>query len=118
MAAPSAAPGAPAAVTEPAPGFSPLLEIEENSLAAVSRIYSLLIGNIVRAQTEWFRFLSSRFAKDAETLASLAACKSPTEIAALQTKVGADAFADYAAEAQRIIGVLEKAANETLASAA
>jgi hypothetical protein len=99
------------------PAIGMLFDVEQNSLDAATRMYTSLFGNVVRAQTEMFRFLSARFAKDASMLEQFTACKSPSDVAQLQLKLGSDAVADYLAETQRLIGMFEKASGETLAQA-
>lgn len=107
------------AKTKPAPAsaIDALFNVEQNSVDAATRMYTSLFGNVVRAQTEMFRFMSTRFAKDALMLEQFAACKGPADVAQLQVKLGSDAISDYFAETQRVIGLFETAAGENLAQA-
>lgn len=91
-----------------------LFEAEQNSVDAATRVYSSVLGNAVRVQTELLRFMSERFAKDALMLEAFASCRRPADIAELQLKLGSDAIADYFAETQKLIGVFEKVAGENL----
>lgn len=81
----------------------------------VSLLGSAMLDCIVEGQSELFRFLGSRLTKDAAALAGFAACRTPAEVLQRQLHFGSDAALDYLSEAQRMIGVLEKAASENLA---
>jgi len=101
----------------PAPAIDALFDMEQNSLEATTRMYTSLLGNAVRVQTEMLRFLSTRFAKDALMLEQFATCRGPSDVAQLQMKLGTDAITDYFAETQRLIGLFEQAAGEPFAKA-
>ncbi|MET0226952.1 MAG: hypothetical protein ABW187_10955 [Dokdonella sp.] len=100
------------------PAIGRLCDVEQHSLAAATRVYASLFGNVVRAQTEMLRFLSARFAKDALLLEQLVSCQGPSDLAQLQVKSGADAMADYFAATQRPIGLAATSARAKLAQAA
>lgn len=99
-----------------ASGIGALFDIEQNSLDAVASTYTSLFGNVARAQAEVLRFLSERFVKDTRMLSRFAACKSPADVVELQLELGSGVIADYVAETQRMMGLFEQAASESLAA--
>lgn len=83
-------------------------------LDPASRLGGAVLESVVEAQSELLRFLGSRLAKTASAFGQLAACRTPAEVLQLQLQLGAEAATDCLAEAQRMIGVMEKAASENL----
>jgi hypothetical protein len=49
-------------------------------------------------------------------LGRFAACKSPADVVELQLQLGSGVIADYVAETQRMMGLFEQAASESLAA--
>jgi hypothetical protein len=87
---------------------------ETMPLDPASRLGGAVLEGVVEAQSELLRFLGTRLAKTAAAFGQLAACRTPAEVLQLQLQLGADAATDCLAEAQRMIGVMEKAASENL----
>lgn len=87
----------------------------ETAFDPVSKLGGALLEGVVEGQSELLRFLGSRLSKTALAFGQLAACRTPAEVLQLQLQLGADAAADCLAEAQRLVGVMEKAASENLA---
>lgn len=79
------------------------------------RMGGALLAGIAEEQSELLRFIGSRLVKTADALGQLATCTTPLEVLQLQLQIGSDMAADCLAEAQRVIGVMEKAASGNLA---
>lgn len=79
------------------------------------RMGGVMLASIAEEQSELLRFIGSRLVKTADALGQLATCRTPIEVMQLQLQIGSDTAADCLAEAQRVIGVMEKAASGNLA---
>ncbi|MCR6700646.1 MAG: phasin family protein [Dokdonella sp.] len=80
-----------------------------------SRMGGVMLAGIAQERSELLRFIGSRLVRIADALGRLAKCATPMEVMQLQLQIGSDTAADCLAEAQRLIGVMEKAAGGNLA---
>lgn len=95
-------------------GIDAVATREAGGLAEVPRDDSQTwFGNIAGVQADAFRFIGERLAKDARTLARLAMCRSPMEVAQLQMEAGAEAAVDYFNQVQRCFGMYDAALADT-----
>jgi hypothetical protein len=86
--------------------------MDPQSVDALTRTYRAWVSQATRMQDEALRFAQERFTKDLEAAVQLSRCKDPTEAIALQTEFVSKLAADYFAEGQRIVELMDEMAKE------
>ncbi|MCV2882424.1 phasin family protein [Actibacterium sp. XHP0104] len=93
-------------------------EAADNSMSAMTA--AMMAGNplLAKAWTDMMeesaRFLSERLKEDMDTQAAFMACKSPVEMAQVQSEFFRKAMEDYTAEAQRMFALMTEATEQAL----
>lgn len=85
----------------------------ESGLGVEGNAYRLWLEGATRMQSEIAAFWNDRLGKDVATVTALAQCANPGEAFELQMKYARDAMADYYSEGQRVMQLMNDAAEES-----
>src|SRR5579883_350215 len=93
-------------MTEPSPALERKTAAEAMPYAELQSIGSRFFRNIVEAEIELCRFYEKRWSQYLELPDTIASCKSPADLAQVQTEFCSRLTADYAAEGSKFLAFL------------